>query len=746
MPLLRPRRLAAALLLALSLTAPAGAVPSVVPTGVFHPWAKAEFRIDGVPVAENNFDPDQIAIDATITSPSGRALTVPAFWYQDFSRSMERGAESVAPLGPPRWLLRYTPTEPGEFRLVLRWRLAGLLAPDAADSAFTVVPGSSQGRTGWVRVGPDHRYFETSDGRPLRFIGANVCWPEGGGTYDYDRWFGRMADAGENYARLWLCPWWAGIEHKPGTLNRYPLADAWRLDHVFDLADEKGIYVLLSLDHHGMYQVVNKGWGGRNNFWPTNPYSSLQGGPCATPDEFFTGGAARDIYRKRLRYLVARYGYSPRLVAWQFFNEIDNTFTQGVDGAHVVAWHREMGDWLRAHDPYGHLITTSLTGGSDRPEVWNLPEMDFAEYHSYVDPALGSKIASLSKDFVRRYRKPVMIGEFGVNAATWSIALDPYLRGFRQGLWSGALGGSAGTSMSWWWQDLDKDDVYPLYSALSRILGEAGWGSGEWGPAELAPRPPAPAELGPDRPEAEVFDAALALNAGRRLRLPGTAVIASPLAAERSSERLSAYLYGAKNPGLSQGLRVTADFADRARIVVGVKSATSDNDVIVRLEGAEVFRRHFPRSDPKLRLGNVRAVEFDLGVPSGRQTLEIANVGADFTLLDSVRLERVRNVGFARGWEYGPEVAALRSGDKAVVYVASPWVVYPAGALRYHPPQVEAASLTILAWPAGPVRADWFSPVDGRSLGSTTARASGGAVEISIPDFNEDLVGVVRAL
>ena len=187
---------------------------------------------------------------------------------------------------------------------------------------------------------------------------------------------------------------------------------------MFDLADEEGIYVLVSLDHHGMYQVANKGWGGKNNFWGTNPYSSAQGGPCVAPNDFFTSHAAKDIYRKRLRYLVARYGYSPRLVAWQFFNEIDNIFSQGVNGADVVAWHREMGDWLRAHDPYGHLIMTSLTGGSDRPEVWSLPQMDFAEYHSYVDPALGTKIANLSEDFVRRYRKPVMIGEYGVSTAT----------------------------------------------------------------------------------------------------------------------------------------------------------------------------------------------------------------------------------------------------------------------------------------------------------------------------------------
>ena len=60
-----------------------------------------------------------------------------------------------------------------------------------------------------------------------------------------------------------------------------------------------------------------------------------------------------------------------------------------MNGDDVLAWHREMGQWLHAHDPYGHLVTTSLTGGSERPEIWSLPEMDFSVYHSYNESAPG---------------------------------------------------------------------------------------------------------------------------------------------------------------------------------------------------------------------------------------------------------------------------------------------------------------------------------------------------------------------
>jgi len=48
----------------------------------------------------------------------------------------------------------------------------------------------------------------------------NVCWPEHQVKSDYDAWFGAMRNAGENFARLWMAPWFAGLEHTPGTLNR----------------------------------------------------------------------------------------------------------------------------------------------------------------------------------------------------------------------------------------------------------------------------------------------------------------------------------------------------------------------------------------------------------------------------------------------------------------------------------------------------------------------------------------------
>ena len=58
----------------------------------------------------------------------------------------------------------------------------------------------------------------------------------------------------------------------------------------------------------------------------------------------------------------------------------------------VAAWHGAMGGWMHTNDAFGHLVTTSLTGDSDRPEIWSLPQLDFAAYHSYNETAPAGRL------------------------------------------------------------------------------------------------------------------------------------------------------------------------------------------------------------------------------------------------------------------------------------------------------------------------------------------------------------------
>lgn len=710
-------------------------------------WELAEFRVGDGPTAPNPFDPEAIRLDATVTPPSGKAVVIPAFWYQDFKREQVKGAEVLTSVGEPEWRIRFTPTESGDHSLTLAAKLGGGAAPEPVTIHFNVASKTVSHPQGWVRTGADHRYFETSDGQPLRLIGENVCWYERGGTFDFDAWFEQMEKSGQNFARIWCAPWCFALEHTPKTLNRYDQGQAWQLDYVFQLAARHGIYLLLCFDHHGMYQTDNQNWGGSNNFWKTNPYNKVSGGPCAEPNDFFTDPTAQALYQKRLRYLIARYGGSSRLLAWQFFNEIDNVYAprQSLQGADVATWHRVMGQWLHTNDPFHHLVTTSLTGGSDRPELWNLPEMDFTMYHSYGDPAPGRWIAGVVANYLKRYNKPVMIGEFGVSAQSWALKTDPHLRGFRQALWSGALSGSVGSTMSWWWQDMHIQNVYTLYDAMTRILRKAEWQDGAWMPIAFTGARVPPTQVDAVKDGEGTFTATFALSSYRRTPLSGEVAVADPLSAERGSEALCSYFHGSNNSTLQKPIKLHAYFGPDAKLVFHVNSVASDVEIIVQIDGAEVFRtRIFDRDGQNAVNGEINK-EFVVRIPPGKHEIQMTNASLDWAYLDALRLDGVQAATFAKNWDWPPEPVGLRKANegKAVLYLYSPYVVYPAGAFHYHPPALAHQTVTLPEWPAGRFNATWYSPVTGEEVARTEAETAQGVLTLPLPALRDDLAAVV---
>ena len=170
--------------------------PKIVALNAPQLWHLAEFRVENVPTAINNFDPDKIRVDAAFTLPSGRSLTVPAFWYQAFASTMVNGVEVLTPAGVPQWRIRFTPTEPGDHVLSVSIRLNSEAVSASVVNRFSLSPALPALPCGWVRTAADRRNFETSNGTPLRLVGANVCWADNHGTADYDRWFRSMHEAG----------------------------------------------------------------------------------------------------------------------------------------------------------------------------------------------------------------------------------------------------------------------------------------------------------------------------------------------------------------------------------------------------------------------------------------------------------------------------------------------------------------------------------------------------------------------
>ncbi|MEW6156549.1 MAG: DUF5060 domain-containing protein [Verrucomicrobiota bacterium] len=716
-------------------------LPRAVPLNSPSLWQRYELRVEEVPIFANPFDPDLIRVDARFDFPSGKTMVVPAFWYQAFQRTLQNGSERLT-AGAADWRARFVPTEPGEYSVVVTVTTtnpAGSVS--STPLRFLVGDNPLPARRGYVRIGASGKYFETGDGQALPLIGANVCWPGGRGTYDYDTWFAGMSAARENFARLWMAPWYFGLETEPGTLTRYRLDRAWQLDYVLRLAEQRGIYVLLCLDFHGMFETKPDVWGG-NNFWPKNPYNTANGGPAANQNAFFTSASARAAYQKRLRYLVARYGYSPNLLGWEFFNEIDNVYAY-LNSTDVANWHRAMGDWLDANDPFHHLVTTSLTGNSDRAEIWSLPQLDFAAYHSYNEPNPVLRLSSVTQSFLQRYRKPVMIGEFGIDWRGWSREQDPHLRGLRQGLWAGALGGSVGTSMSWWWENLHSENTYPLFQAVGKILSPTSWGKGDWKPISFKTSGPPPVTVGDPIAGQSPFQATLRLSGQWGGKPLGQLAVANPAAADLAPTTLNGFVHGTAHSDLRTSFRLSAWLTNDARIVMHLNSVSDGAILTVRVDGVETFRRSLPNRDGGYEVNNEYNEDIPVSLAAGKHLIEIRNAGADWFFLDWVRLEQVLPASYPGGWEPSPVAIGLQGQHMSLLYVVAPGAAFPAGATNTALPVQSGKSVVITNSPAGKFGAQWFDPKTGQLIAEKQHEATNGTLTLPLPDFREDLTGLI---
>lgn len=431
---------------------------------------------------ENPFDPAQVAVTAEVMAPSGQLPQTAGFYAREYVRSQDQGAERLTPTGPGRWKVRLTPTVPGAHTCVVKAAAGGLTAA-SRPFTFTATPGDGQRFLAAPRAGG--RYLERAAGDPVLLIGHNYGWPPAKeGTFAADAALARMAAAGINATRLWLCSWAVRLEgDRP---DDFRLDDAWRLDRILQSARERGIYVQLCLDN---FRDQGSADGA-----PHNPYLAHNGGPCQSAAQFFTHPAAREQYRRRLRYLVARYAPFTSLLAWELFSEVTSATDSPRDPA-VLAWVQASGAHLKKLDPYGHPVTISLGLRAAWDELWRLPEIDLVQAHTYIPRPVGQPRAEAldaaalvlaEQDALEPFGKPTLIAEFGFLGTR---DFNPLNEADKTGvhlhaaLWASALGGCAGTAMHWWWDSYLADrDLYYHYAALASFLRGAPLPDARWSP------------------------------------------------------------------------------------------------------------------------------------------------------------------------------------------------------------------------------------------------------------------------
>lgn len=404
---------------------------------------------------------------AEVTTPGGQKLVLPAYYA-------DGGLFAV----------RARPDELGTYRFgTVSETTLGINRTDLVVSLVTPAEVLNTAKTrlpSIARNPKDPRMLVRSDGLPFLPVGANLAWapkgPADAAAY-YQGALPLFARANLNWVRIWMAHWgglnldWLapsmGPSPKPGTLDE-AVADNW--DKILAAAEENGVYVQMVLQHHGQYTTVG------NANWAENPWNAANpGGFLKSPDDFFTDPNARVMTLIKYRYIIARWGWSPAVVAWELFNEVHWTdaYRHGHE-ADVARWHSAMATYIRLVDVYGHLITTSTE--NLRSPIYE--KMDYFQPHLYA-----ANLIAGSRSFDPPYEtldRPAFYGEEGDDHQPVSEEVKKSGINIVPPVWASIMGQGAMAAQPWnGWQLLEQNRQNELgavfrFLAINRIASQTG--------------------------------------------------------------------------------------------------------------------------------------------------------------------------------------------------------------------------------------------------------------------------------
>lgn len=426
--------------------------------------AEITFQMEGR--WRNPFNPDEVRVDAVFTAPDGTQITVPAFFYQDYERSVSGGRESYRAAGRPCWKVRFAPSQPGRYTCVL--------AAKNGEHELTVkappfICTTASGRRGYLRISSHNRlYFEFDDGTPFFGVAMDKAM---GPVFQYERMYKRFAEAGGNFNRLFLTHGNFNIMERvvgrPGPdrgAGKLNLEYCWCVDRVLELGEQYGVYHMLTLTNQTNFRTNNGGWD-------VNVYNAKNGGFLKAPGEYFTDERAQRIFQHLLRYAVARWGASTSVFSWDLWNEV--SAAEGYQPETAARWHRRMARYLRSVDWAKHVIHTNFGTLNGDAEIDGLPEMELVSTNIYAVKDIAHIAEVWTKRLIEQYKKPYMLTEYGIGHRMGPAGYaphDPERVMVHNGLWSPLVSGSAGTGMAWDWNWLDDERFYRYVKAAARFV------------------------------------------------------------------------------------------------------------------------------------------------------------------------------------------------------------------------------------------------------------------------------------
>ena len=656
----------------------------------------------------NPYDYDDIMVRAEFTAPSGKKEVMEGFYMQNYTLNTSNG--SIALSGTPGFKIRYSPSETGNYSYTVTCTNT-ISSTTTGALNFSCV---ASGVKGFVRKNASN-YLNFDNGQQYIMIGQNMGWQQSNKYLDFKTWTDKMAANNANFIRLWQCAWGLGIEWTGSPyegLKKYSQVNSFYTDKLLEECKAKDIYMMLAINHHGMVSsTVNPNWN-------ENPYKSTNGGPCVNTWDYFTNATAKALHKNRLRYIVARWGYSRNIMSWELFNEVEWTDQFETYKIPIKDWHQEMAQYLKAKDPLKHLVTTSYAHDDKDPATWNLPEMDFTQTHYYNNAAnVETVLVGGLKNYLSSFNKPTYTGEFGINPNNSNLsAIDPNGTHLHNSVWATLFGGGMGAGASWWWDSyIEPRNLYTHYKAPAIVAAQiplvaqnfkpttgtvAGGGASDFvvSPGAGWGKPPA---------------ANFTIDASGNM---------SP-----SASSLSTYMYGTQCKAAEKNAPVfTVTFSVPSQFIVrtgnDISTFCNAQRVQIILDGTEALNSPV-----------VANTNYSINVPAGAHTIKVDNAGGDWYTVSSYTFA---NMGSPLN------TYLLKSADnrRTAGWVHNKkynWVDAAPG--NAAPAIITGATLSVPGMANGTYEIKWFECVNGTVLSTTSVVAAGGVLSMPIPDVAWDL-------
>jgi len=465
----------------------------------------------------------------------------------------------------------------------------------------------------------------------------------------------------------------------------------------------------------------------REQWWKAFTYNAANGGPVTSPADFFVNPQADEFFRQRLRYIVARWSYSPAVFSWQFWNEVSACNDFQVKPA--AAWHERMARYLRSIDPYHHIIHTNFGNLDGYQEVDGLPEMEIVSTNIYSRRDMGRTAVWGTRMLTDRYRKPYLLTEYGVGHRGGWVEEDPTGVIVHNGLWGAVVSGSAGAGMPWGWDHwIDKQDMYHYWQVVCDVVRDVPFSKRQWKPARVE-------QFVYEDGGRPAYYASVLFEGWPRnysyTRSPKPLPTRFAVSAEGEidhPESFDAVLYSKRSHLLS------INFPVDGKLVVHVPEITPEGKPVleVTIDGRRALYETLQPEDPQRPWNCWKA--YAATVPAGQHEIQVSNAGSGglwtaYELQDYLRRQ-------------GPdlEIAGLQTNDYLLVWVRNPQYVWLFDREGRQPRGQAPGRATFAGVTDGKYSVQWHETTTGERLGESEATAAGGRLVLRTPPITRSAV------